>query len=44
MTVPLSLLSFGKRRDAGGEGTIIGDNSAGHCFLLKYLIPMSFSK
>ena len=33
MTVPLNLLSFGKRWDAGGEGTIIGDNSAGHCFL-----------
>ena len=33
----LSLLSFGKRWDTGGEGIIAGDNHAGHCFLLKYL-------
>ena len=35
----LSLLSFGKRWDTRGEGIIIGDNSAGHCFLLRDLIP-----
>ena len=29
----LSLLYFGKRWDTGGEGIIIGDNLAGHCFL-----------
>ena len=28
----LSLLSFGKRWHTGGEGIIIGDNPAGHCF------------
>ena len=28
----LSLLSFGKRWDTGGEGIIIGDNPAGQCF------------
>ena len=40
----LSLLSFGKRWDTGGEGIIIGDNPAGHCFLLKDLIPINFFK
>ena len=29
----LSLLSFGKRWNTGGESIIIGDNIAGHCFL-----------
>ena len=33
----LSLLSFGNRWDKGGEGIIIGDNPAGHCFLLRYI-------
>ena len=28
----LSLMSFGKRWNTGGEGIIIGDNLAGHCF------------
>ena len=28
----LSLLSFGRRWVTGGEGIIIGDNPAGHCF------------
>ena len=40
----LSLLSFGKRWDTGGEGIIIRDNSAGHGSLLRYLIPMNFFK
>ena len=31
----LILMSFGKNWDIGGEGIIIGDNPAGHCFLLK---------
>ena len=35
----LSLLCFDRRWDTGGEGIIIGDNPAGHCFLLRYLIP-----
>ena len=30
----LSFLSFGKRWDTAGEGKIIGDNPAGHCFFL----------
>ena len=25
-------------------GIILGDNLAGHCFVLKDLVPMSFSK
>ena len=40
----LSLLSFGKRCDTGGEGIIIGHNPARHCFLLRYLIPTIFFK
>ena len=40
----LILLSFGKMGDTGGEGTIQGDNHAGHCFLLRDLIPMKFFK
>ena len=40
----LNLLCFGKRWDTEGEGIIIGDNPAGHCFLLRYLIPMNFFK
>ena len=35
----LILLSLGKRGDAGG-----GDNLGGHCFVLRYLILMKFSK
>ena len=35
----LSLLCFDRRWDTRGEGIIIGDNPAGHCFLLRYLIP-----
>ena len=37
----LSLLSFGKRLDTGGEGIITGNNPVGHYFILKYLIPMN---
>ena len=40
----LSLLSLCKNWDTGEEGIIIGDNPAGHCFLLRYLIPMNFFK
>ena len=40
----LSLLSIGKRGDTGGQAIINGDNAAGHCFLLRYLIPMNFFK
>ena len=40
----LSLLSFGKRWDTGGEGITIRDNPAGDCFLLRYLIQMNFFK
>ena len=40
----LSLLSFGKRWHAGGEGIIIGDNPAVHCFHLRYLIQINFFK
>ena len=35
-------MSFVKRWDTGGEGIIIGDNAAGHSFLLGDLIPMNF--
>ena len=38
------LLSFGKMGDTVGEGTILGDNPAGLCFLLKDLIPMNLFK
>ena len=40
----LSLLSFGTRCDTGIEDIIIGDNPAGHCFLLRDLMPMNFFK
>ena len=40
----LSLFSFGKKWDTGGEGITIGDNPAEHCFLLRYLIPMNSFK
>ena len=40
----LSLLSFGKRWDTEGEGMIIVDDSAGHCFQLRDLIPKKFFK
>ena len=32
----LSFLSFGKRWDTAGEGKIIGDNPAGHCFFQAF--------
>ena len=35
------LLSFGKGRDIRDEGIIVGNNPAGHCFVLKDLIPMN---
>ena len=38
----LILLSFGKRGDTGGEGIILEDNLAAHCFLSRDLIPMNF--
>ena len=28
--------------DTGGEGIILGENSAGHCFVLRDLIPINF--
>ena len=40
----LSLLPFVKRWDTEREGIIIGDNPAGHCFVLRDLIPMDFFK
>ena len=40
----LILLFFGKRGDTGAEGIILGDNSPGHCFLLRDLIPKNFFK
>ena len=40
----LILLSFGQRGDTGGEGIILGDSPAGHCFLLRNLIAMNFFK
>ena len=40
----LSLSSFGKMWHTGGEGIIISDNPAGHCFLLRNLIQMNFFK
>ena len=30
--------------DTGGEGIILGKNLAGHCFLLRDLIPINFFK
>ena len=41
---PLALLYFGKKRDTGGEGIILGENPAGHCFLLRDLIPVNLFK
>ena len=45
----LILLSFAQRGgggggDTGGEGIILGDSPAGHCFLLRNLIAMNFFK
>ena len=40
----LILLSFGKRGHLGEESIILGDNPAGHCFVLRDLIPMKFFK
>ena len=40
----LILLSFAKRRDTEGEGIILVDNPAGHCFVLSNLIPINFTK
>ena len=40
----LVLLYFGKKRDTGGEGIILGENPAGHCFLLRDLIPVNLFK
>ena len=33
---------FGKKEDTGG--TILGDNPAGHCFVLRDLVPTSLFK
>ena len=38
----LILLSFGKREDTWGEGIILGENLAGHCFVLRDLISINF--
>ena len=42
------LLSFGKRGytlgDIGGEGISLGENPAGHCFVLRGLILINFFK
>ena len=35
-------LSFGKSRNTGEKGIILVDNPAGHCFILRDLIPMNF--
>ena len=35
---------FGKRKDAGEEGIILGENHAGHCFVLRELIPSNIFK
>ena len=44
----LILLSFGKwgytLGDTGGEGIILGESPAGHCFVLRDLIPIKFFK
>ena len=40
----LILLSFGKREDTEGEGIILGENHAGHCFVLSDIIPVNFFK
>ena len=37
-------MSSGKWEDTGGEGIIMGDDPAGHCLLLRYLILMNFFK
>ena len=44
----LILLPFGKRGNTawgtGGEGIILGENPAEHCFALRNSIPMNFFK
>ena len=40
----LILLSFGKREDTRGEGITLGENLAGHCFVLIDLIPINIFK
>ena len=40
----LSLLFFGKKWNAGGEGIIIGDNPARQCFFKVFIIPINFFK
>ena len=40
----LILLSFGKTEDTRGEGLILGESPAGHCFVLRDLISINFLK
>ena len=40
----LILLSLDKSGDTGGEGIFLGDHPAGHCFVLKDLVPVNFFK
>ena len=40
----LILLSLVREEIQAEEGIIVGDNPAGHCFVLRDLIPMNFSK
>ena len=40
----LILLSLNKSGNAGGEGVFLGDNRAGHCFVLRDLVPINFFK
>ena len=40
----LILLSFGKREDTRGEGLILGESLARHCFVLRDLISINFLK
>ena len=40
----LTLLSFGKWGNTGGGDLILGINPAGHCFVLRDLIPNNFFK
>ena len=35
---------FDKREDTGEEGIILGENPAGHCFVLRELIPINIFK
>ena len=37
-------MSFGKREDTGGEGIILRENPAGHCFESRDLILVDFFK